>query len=191
MKAIYVATGLVLALAAGCGTQPAEESVKTDYKKLGDSLAVASFDNLRTALQSSIAKDGPEKAISFCHDQAMPLTGKLDTDSVRVYRVAERYRNPANRLKPGDQVVWEQYLAAKSAGDSLFSVTVDSDSAVDYYKPILLQPMCATCHGQPKTDIPARLVQVIDSVYPGDLAKGFAPGDLRGMWHIRFTKPRL
>ena len=190
MKAIHFAAALVLLISAGCGSQEEKTAVKPDYKKLGDSIAMASFDNLRTALQASMAKEGPEKAISFCHEQAMPLTGKLNSDSMHVYRVAERYRNPANSLKPGDQVIWAQYQAAKSRGDSIFATLVETDTAVDYYKPILLLPMCATCHGQPKTDIPERLVQVIDSVYPGDLAKGFAPGDLRGMWHIRFIKPR-
>ncbi|MBC6489753.1 DUF3365 domain-containing protein [Flavihumibacter stibioxidans] len=190
MKAIHAITGFICIMVAGCASQPESETVKPDYLKLGDSIAAASFDNLRTALQASVAKDGPEKSIGFCHDNAMALTGKLDSDSIHVYRVAERYRNPANQLKPGDQVAWQQYVTAKSKGDSIFSTITESDSAVDYYKPILLQPMCATCHGQPITNIPESLVRVIDSVYPGDLAKGFAPGDLRGMWHIRFIKPK-
>ncbi|MCG7858962.1 DUF3365 domain-containing protein, partial [Flavihumibacter sediminis] len=59
----------------------------------------------------------------------------------------------------------------------------------DYYKPILLQPMCLTCHGQPNSNIPASLVATIDSLYPNDLAKGFSVGELRGLWQIRFQLP--
>jgi hypothetical protein len=32
------------------------------------------------------------------------------------------------------------------------------------------------------------LLATIDSLYPGDLANGFSPGDLRGMWKITFLK---
>ena len=178
---------LAAAVCLGC-----QENKKTaalpDYKQMGDSIASASFDVLRTALQASIAGRGAEASIGFCRDTAQDLMQTYASESVYVGRVAERYRNPANALKQVDGNVWADYREAISKGDSIFSRIVVTDTAVHYYKPILLQPMCLTCHGEPGKDIPPKLLAVIDSSYPGDLARGFRTGDLRGMWYIRFDR---
>jgi len=40
-----------------------------------------------------------------------------------------------------------------------------------------------------KTDVgQASLWKTIDSLYPSDMAFGFQPGDLRGIWHVTFIK---
>lgn len=178
---------LILLLTAACKQQD-NVTYTTDYIKIGDSIASQSFDHLRTALQASIAADGASAAITFCRQQAMPLTSKYNSDSITVMRVAEKFRNPANALKNPDGLVWDQYKTAIANGDSIFSKTLVTDTAVHYYKPILLLPLCSTCHGIPGKDIPASLVTVIDSLYPGDRAKDFLVGELRGMWHIQFDK---
>ncbi len=179
--------GIILFVSSGCDQQK-KVADTTDYIKVGDSIAAKSFDHLRTALQASMSADGPAAAITFCRQQAMPLTSKYNTDSITVMRVAEKFRNPSNALKNPDSTVWSQYKTAMANGDSIFSKTVVTDTAIHYYKPILLLPLCSTCHGVAGKDIPASLVTVIDSLYPGDRAKDFLVGELRGMWHIRFDK---
>jgi hypothetical protein len=172
----------------GCHSNRVSNKLQPDYKRQGDSIAAASFNHIRTALQNSMAENGPAQSILFCKAKAMELTGKLSSDSVSIMRVAERFRNPVNHLQPADKSIWNQYKQAISKGDSVFPTIIVSDSVVEYYKPIILQPMCITCHGDSRKDIPGQVLHVIDSVYPGDLAKGFSPGDLRGMWHIRFFR---
>ncbi|ULQ54229.1 Tll0287-like domain-containing protein [Flavihumibacter fluvii] len=188
MKVLYLITLVVLVFLSGCRSNNHPEEVPADYKKMGDSIAAASFNHIKSALQNAMATNGPEQAVLFCRAQAIKLTGTLSSDSVQVYRVAERYRNPTNKLREDDQSIWKNYQQAMAKGDSVFSMVIEKEAVVDYYKPILLQPMCLTCHGEPQKNIPNALLHTIDSVYPGDLAKGFSPGDLRGMWHIQFKK---
>lgn len=77
-------------------------------------------------------------------------------------------------------------MAAK--GDSMQAAVVTIDNKVHYYKPILIQPMCLSCHGTAGKEIASELLLVLDSLYPGDKARGYKAGDLRGMWHIVFDK---
>jgi hypothetical protein len=57
------------------------------------------------------------------------------------------------------------------------------DSRLGYVEPILVQPLCLTCHGDPLApDIAAR----IDELYPEDRAVGYEIGDLRGVFWIEF-----
>jgi hypothetical protein len=62
------------------------------------------------------------------------------------------------------------------------------DGAVHYYKPILVQAMCLNCHGSVPDQIQPDVLAKIDSLYPGDLARGYRDGQLRGAWHLRFTR---
>jgi hypothetical protein len=59
---------------------------------------------------------------------------------------------------------------------------------IHYFKPIILQPMCWSCHGIAGSDIQPGAMEEIKKRYPSDLAIGFSEGDLRGMWHIRFPR---
>lgn len=186
MKVKYTILFVLFVTLLACNAK--KETEQVNYKKMGDSISAATFNHIKTALQNAISTGGPESAVVFCNEQAMGLTETLASDSVKIFRVAERYRNPANKLTGADLATWKKYQMALAKGDSIFAGVIDNDSVVDYYKPIILQPMCLTCHGVPQKNIPNALLHTIDSVYPGDLAKGFATGDLRGMWHIRFTK---
>jgi hypothetical protein len=58
---------------------------------------------------------------------------------------------------------------------------------IHYYKPILVQSMCLNCHGSIPGQLKPEVAAVVDSLYPGDLARNYKEGDLRGAWHIRFT----
>ncbi len=184
----YLIMGSCLLLLMACQSEPVDRE-DAYYLKTGDSLSAAAFQTIRNALQTAIADSGIEKAIRFCQLNALPLTEQFNSDSIRISRLAERYRNPDNQLTPESEAVWEAYQAAMAAGDSLKPTLVRTTREVFYYKPILLQSMCTTCHGQPNTNIPPALVKVIDSLYPGDLAKGFSVGSLRGLWQIRFQAP--
>ena len=71
-------------------------------------------------------------------------------------------------------------------GDLLKASLIHEGKKVHYYKPILIQAMCLTCHGTPGVEMNAQLAAVIDSLYPSDKAKGYKDGELRGMWHVVF-----
>ncbi|MEO6358668.1 MAG: DUF3365 domain-containing protein [Ferruginibacter sp.] len=158
------------------------------YLKLGDSIVKITFDTLRNVLLKTIAEKGHADAVKFCNVQALPITATYAAEGIKISRVSDRNRNPVNALQDLDKTQWEKYLALAAKKDSLKGVVISGDKEVNYYKPILMQPLCLSCHGSNEKDIAKELQPVIDSLYPADKARGYKAGELRGMWHIAFTK---
>jgi hypothetical protein len=53
-------------------------------------------------------------------------------------------------------------------------------------EPIVVQPMCVTCHG---ADVAPDLRAKIEELYPDDQATGYAAGDLRGIFWAELPRP--
>lgn len=157
------------------------------YLKQGDSIVKITFDTLRNTLIKTITAKGHAEAVKFCNVQALPITAMYASERIVVSRVSDKNRNPGNALQGLDKATWQKYFELAAKKDSLKSVVITSNNQVHYYKPILMQPMCLSCHGTIEKDIAKELQPVIDSLYPADKAKGYKAGDLRGMWHITFT----
>lgn len=174
-------------LFAACLDGREDNNVLAPYLQRGDSISKAANDTLRSTLMKAMAEKGLSGAVGFCNERALPITQLYAAQDVTIQRVAEKYRNPINKPDSLDTAQWQRYQSLKTRGDSLTSFAIETNNAVVYYKPIFLQPLCASCHGRPEA-IPPALLATIDSLYPGDLAKGFSPGDLRGMWKITFLK---
>jgi hypothetical protein len=142
---------------------------------------------LKATLHKAIRGKGLPTAVAFCNENALPITQLYAKQKITVSRVAERFRNPNNQFDSLDAAQWKRYQSLKTRGDSLTSTVVETNDAFVYYQPIMLNPFCASCHGNPAT-IPADLLATINSLYPQDKALGFSPGDLRGMWKVAFQK---
>ena len=159
---------------------------------MGDNLARISFDTLRNTLLLAIMKEGTAGAVSFCKERASGLTGAYATEGIAISRTSLKYRNPEN--KP-DEMSAGVLAAMQSLIDkSEKAVPVlrsDENGTVHYYKPILVQAMCLNCHGAVPGQIQQDVLARIDSLYPGDLARNYKEGELRGAWHIRFEKDRV
>ena len=135
---------------------------------------------------------GVENAVTYCQANAYPLTASYASDSVTIRRTALKYRNTSNKPDTAEERILKFFASQKEKGienDSLQAITEkDASGKIHFYKPILLQSMCVNCHGS-KTDVgQASLWKTIDSLYPSDMAFGYQPGDLRGMWHVTFIK---
>ena len=181
---------LIISLNQSCNTSPdglPPKEVAEEYLRRGDSIVKVTFDTLRQALTQAMADKGLPGAVLYCNEQAYPITNMLSNENIRVKRVAEKTRNPQNKLDSLDRMMWENYTRVKEKAEAQEPVVLFEENKVHYYKPILLQPMCTSCHGQVGTNIPSSLATIIDSIYPADKAKGFKPGDLRGLWHIEFS----
>lgn len=165
---------------------------KLHYTKLGNSVVKQTFDTLSHSLKKAIGEMGIEKAVSYCQVNAYLLTDTYASDSVTIRRTALKYRNPVNRPDPDEERILNAFATQKEQGvtnDSLKATAEKGENGtIHFYKPILLQPMCASCHGSKIDAGQPALWATIDSLYPSDLAYGFKPGDLRGMWHVIFTK---
>lgn len=165
---------------------------KLQYTKMGNQLVKQTFDTLSHSLQKTIAEMGAEKAISYCQVNAYPLTETYASDSVIIRRTALRYRNPENKPTTDEDRIFKLYTSQKEKGivnDSLkVIIEKEPNGTVNFYKPIILQQMCGSCHGNKKDIALAELWKTMDSLYPTDMAFDFKPGDLRGIWHVSFIK---
>jgi len=189
---IYISI-LVITLFTACNnSNKSNDNIKSDYTKMGNSIVKKTFDTLRNSLQTAISQSGFEGAVPYCHTAAYSLTNIYASDSVTIKRTALKYRNPTNKPDTSEERVLKIFASLKEQGiisDSIKSITERSrNGEVHFFKPILLQQMCVSCHGNKGTDIEPPVWKAISTLYPLDLAYGFKTGDLRGMWHITFTK---
>ena len=184
---------LLIALFAACNNNnKSDDTLKSEYAKMGNSIVKKTFDTLRSSLQMAINQSGFEGAVPYCQTAAYSLTNIYASDSVSIRRTALRYRNPANKPDTSEERILKIFASLKEQGiinDSIKPITEGSKNGeVHFYKPIMLQQMCASCHGSKGADIQPPVWKAISTLYPLDMAYDFKTGDLRGMWHITFTK---
>ena len=100
---------------------------------------------LQQALKSGLA-EGPTAAIDACRLQAPAIAAGLSTDNVRVGRSSHKLRNPANAPEPWVRLIMMAYLEQPDEREPV-AVRLES-GRIGYVEPIILQPMCTTCHGE-------------------------------------------
>lgn len=135
---------------------------------------------LMQALQAGL-QQGPVAALDACRLQAPAIADALSVDGVAVGRTSHKLRNPANASP-----AWASPLLAAYLEDpddrAPHTVSLD-DGRTGYVEPIILQPLCTTCHGDA---IAGPVLERIHALYPQDQATGFTPGELRGIFWAEF-----
>ena len=156
----------------------------------GKEIAQATFKALGGQLQAALAEGGVEQAIAYCNVAAYPITDSLSLAyHARVRRTALKYRNPRNAPIPAERLVLEEYALRKSGGEELTPRVMQlGEDSVAFYAPILMQPLCVTCHGIPGETMAVETQTLVQQYYAQDQAVGFGEGDLRGMWSIKFAR---
>ena len=174
-RQLIFAAMLVLATAA-CTKAPAP----VDVTARGAELLAPFKADLKAALLKGM-ESGPAEAVAVCRDQAPQIAAALSVDGVSMGRSSHRLRNPANA--PQDWLA--PIVAAFADGTSgLAPQVVDiGDGRTGYVEPIVVQPLCLTCHG---TDVQPELAARIAELYPDDAATGFAAGDFRGVFWVEY-----
>lgn len=136
--------------------------------------------DLQQALKDGLA-EGPEAAIKACKLKAPEIADALSTNGVRMGRTSERLRNPAN---VGPQWVGPILDAYRLDASNRQPRTVAlGGSRSGYVEPIIVQPLCLTCHGQ---GLAPAISSRISQAYPQDQAVGYQVGDLRGVFWVEF-----
>ena len=75
----------------------------------GDTISAQVQKVLLSNVMQAIKSGGPEYAVTFCNERAMPLTDSLaKANNCIIQRVSDKYRNPANKLTEYDQEIWKQ-----------------------------------------------------------------------------------
>lgn len=182
-------TGIAAALAvlSACAGEPAPPPapVLDEAAVIAASVPIAQgFQaELQAQLKAAIADGGPKGGVSVCQ-QAAPAIAQAQSEAsgAHVARIAEKHRNPAGGV-PEDLAAAYATLAAtpliEGKPNRVIVQTGEGAAAKVHFLsaiPMQEQP-CSVCHG---TQIDPALKAHIDSLYPGDLATGFKPGELRG-----------
>ncbi len=156
----------------------AEPEAQVDPAVQGAALLVPFKANLKNELVTSM-QSGVDEAIAACNTAAPAIASSLSVGGVRMGRSSHKLRNPANVAPDWVAPAIADYLAGETQ-----PVTVELDSGRHgYIEPIVMQPLCLTCHGQElQPDVEAKLAQL----YPEDEATGFAAGEFRGVFWVEY-----
>lgn len=189
LKSLFIITGLMTFLFSCKQSKNTEEF--TDWKSKGDSLTAQTFDTLRKTLQKAISERGLSGAVEFCNTAALDLTKIYSGKEIQIKRTSDKIRNPVNTPDEMEKDVIMTYQEQKEENKQLTTIVKqDSKGNQHYFKPILIQAMCLNCHGAKETQIKPDTWDMIQKKYPKDAAFNYKEGDLRGVWHIVFTKSK-
>lgn len=158
-----------------CVTQTHEDDLAR-----GAELLTPFKQNLQQTLVSGL-KQGPVHAITACQLQAPEIAKSLSLEGVVVGRTSNRLRNPANASPEWVSPVLDSWLVASAEHEP--QIVELADNRLGYVEPILLKPLCLTCHG---SNLMPEVTARIDELYPEDRATDFETGDLRGVFWIEF-----
>ena len=146
---------------------------------------------LRAELSEAIAKGGPAHAINACAESAWKVQSRVEKKlNAKVGRVSLRPRNPANEPDAWERSVLEKFEKRKAAGEPVgkleyYVVTkIDGKPVLRYMKAIPTGQVCIKCHGR---WVDKDVEEAIRKAYPGDKARGFEVGDIRGAFTV--TQP--
>jgi hypothetical protein len=190
MRVMFLISILAIVF-SGCKSnldQAAHNTPDSVYVTSGDMIVKSTFDSLRNSLLRAIAKEGFEGAITFCNENALTLTNTY-ADSITIRRTALRWRNPKNQPDSLEQAVLH-FMSSELGTKTLAPSKLIRDGGtgeIHYFKPIMMQGMCLSCHGKPNDQIHDETMTRLKKLYPSDQAVDFMEGDLRGAWHIKFS----
>lgn len=143
---------------------------------------------LKGELQAAMKAGGPVNAIAVCHEKAVPIAESVSAESGwSLGRSSHKLRNPANAPDAFEKATIEDFLARQKAGESADTLVrtaiVDTPAGQSFrmVKAIPTGEVCLTCHG---SDIKPEVAAKLDELYPGDAARGFSQGEMRGVFTL-------
>ena len=143
---------------------------------------------LKAELQAAMKDGGPVQAISVCNEAAPAIAASLSEDSGwSVGRSSHKLRNPDNAPNEFTAAAMDEFLAKIAEGEAPENlakagiVEEDGQQVFHMVKAIPTAGLCLRCHGSNiEDDVTAKL----DELYPEDEARGFSPGDMRGVFTL-------
>jgi hypothetical protein len=175
-------------LASACGGGARDESGRPSVaavavaREHADEAATSLTADLFTELARVVTRDSSAEAVDACGDVARRLTERATARwGIRVHRTSLRLRSPMNAPDAYERRVLEEWARPGGKAEPHAEVVPTGDGGYElrYLRPIILQPVCMTCHGR-REDIPPVLRAAIEARYPDDQATGFRIGDVRG-----------
>ena len=150
-------------------------------------------EGVRRLLLKEIEKGGFVGAVRVCSESAQEITGQFNLETGHsVRRVSLKYRNPKNVPDEYERRRLEEFdllnRQKKLEKEYVEGVTEEGRQYLRYMRPLLIVPLCLTCHG-PKENIPQEVKAILSEKYPDDRATDFLVGDVRGAISARIALP--
>ena len=186
MKKRFLLLVMVVFLLFSC-KKNIQPEIYIEHIEKGNNVSTVTQAALLTNVAAAIQKGGPAYAVEFCNLEASGITDSLNgVFNCTISRVSSRNRNPENALASAtDKQLWAIF-----ENGTVSDTVVQHGEKLVYYKPIrTAMPACLKCHGVSGTDIDSVTVQKLQTLYPNDLATGYALNDFRGLWKIEFSTP--
>ena len=184
----FACTGLLaLALAFGPAAALAEEENLTSPQQIGENAARSLLSSLKRSLFTAINEHGVGKAMTFCSEEAIPLTTAVDEklgSKVLVKRTSSRLRNPKNAPDKLERAALTYF---ENNPEAPFLLQEENSHTTRYYKPLRINAMCLQCHGNP-ADFNEEVRKTLKEKYPEDKAINYKDGELRGIVRVTVTQ---
>ena len=143
-------------------------------------------------LKQHLKHGGALNALSFCSNQAMSITEKVNSKlpkGISVQRISEKYRNPSDAPNAQEATILSafQTLQDNHVVMPKYLIQKVNNNTYRYYKPLLIsKKACLICHGNISKN--PQLAKQIKKRYPLDKATGYKMGDLRGAVVVTIVK---
>lgn len=188
-KLIYLIPFILLFACGSKETSQTTEKVDSTYIIRGNAIAKISFETISAELKEALQSGGIEHALRYCNEKAYPITDSLSVaNQVSIRRVSNKNRNPRNKADKLEEFLIKGFGNDLNVEKELTPRLVLKDDSVIFYKAIILQPMCLTCHGQPEKELTFHTDSLIRTLYPKDKAIGYQVNQVRGLWRIGFKQ---
>ena len=170
---------------------PFAQAIATDTEQLTQNsraAAKALGGELKGVLQASMKASGPVKSLSVCRETAPAIASKISASKgLEVGRTSLKYRNANNKPDAWEIAVLQQFEQRKANGEAAgkleFSEMTEhnGNKVFRYMKAIPTGEVCLKCHG---SSIAEPIKAELDKLYPGDRARDFSKGDIRGAFTV-------
>ena len=162
-----------------------ENNEEINYAEIGMNIALSTKAQLGKNLIGTIQKEGTINALKFCNIKAYPLTDSMSIAfNAKIKRVSDRPRNTDNTANEIELAHISTFKNKLENGEKIEPIIDKKANTVHFYAPITTDQLCLQCHGNIGTDIKLNVLRAIDSLYPNDMAKGYALNQVRGIWSI-------
>jgi hypothetical protein len=156
------------------------QTIESDAPLLVEQLKKNLMQNLMREL-----KEGPEKALDFCHAKAQDLTQQSLQEKAGRYdigRTSHKTRNSLNTAQEWMLPYLLNFKETKKAEAVKPLIHHFENGKKGWLMPIYVEGQCLQCHGE---KIATNLRSKIKEKYPQDMATGFKLGDFRGFFWVK------
>jgi hypothetical protein len=184
--ALTLAAGLLAGCQQSAPTLTAEEEAA--FLRKGKDITTEVSTIMVSALTNSMATGGVGGAATYCSYIAIPMVDTLASrHGISIKRTSSKLRNLKDAPTEREKVILARYEGEKAQGMELQPLVESIDAhTVAYYHPIIMQPMCLSCHGKLGETLSEEDYSIIQYLFPKDEAIGYENGDFRGMWSLKF-----